>query len=531
MKLPTRGTLPFQCTPLSIADVFWRNVFQSGEQIAFVDSSDVSGLPAEPPFYFTWWDLGCWCASLAEQLTSLGFAKGDRLSSWIPNSLDWILVDIACQTLGVCHAAVDFREPEAVARRLSREVDATFLLTSDRTPLGITLRAIRPADADGTKIDVSLSATTADHQAGQAELSQRVNSIRRQPTDDAPAQILFTSGSTGSSKPVHLSAMNLFSNAMAKLDAAPQRESDLRLNILPFTHAYARTCELSTWILSGCSLAISGNWGSFVRKAARLRPTLVNCVPYLAQRIAQALEADPLSLGGKLRLLQVGGAALPVTLFDRLSSLGLPPICGYGLTETSPVVCSNRDLLQLPGTVGFPVQNTDIRVAASGELYVRGPGVMLGYGNNGKSPIDGDGWLATGDLASIRADGHVVLHGRMNQQIVLSTGYQVDPSLVESRIQLSGLVSHCLVTGDGQPSLTAHIAFHPTTGSGGSFEAAAEDLRDHLAYLLDDLPRHASPQFFKPFPFLIGDNPHLLTAKGTLRRKCVISAIADSRVC
>lgn len=527
MKQPVRGTNALSINALSIVSAFWRNVFQSGARTAFFHSCDPAVDPVESPVEYTWLDLGGLSVELAERLTSLGLREGDRLASWIPNSLDWIILDVACQTTGVCHAAIDFREPEVVARRLADQVGARFLLTSDGAARGISLQATGLPSGRVTAIDLAPPGTAADHRNDSAELARRVSSIIREPADTAPAQILFTSGSTGMSKPVHLSSRNLYSNAMAKLDAAPQRESDLRLNILPFTHAYARTCELSTWILSGSSLAISSRWSDFVVQACRSRPTLVNCVPYLAKRIADTLEADELALGGRLRLLQVGGAALPIALFNRLSSLGLPPICGYGLTETSPVACSNRNERQLPGTVGYPVADTDIRVAPSGELFVRGPGVMLGYGAGLQDPIDADGWLATGDFAEIHPNGHVVLLGRMSHQIVLSTGYKVDPTLIESRIQLSGLVSHCLVTGDGENSLAAFIAFHSSSGPVSTFETRALGLLGQLKSLLDDLPRHAAPQFLKPFPFSIRDRPELLTAKGTLRRNATIGAIRE----
>src|SRR5690606_26169681 len=103
---------------------------------------------------------------------------------------------------------------------------------------------------------------------------------------EAPAQMLFTSGSTGDPRGVLLSHRNLATNALAKLDAAPQRSDDLRLNLLPFAHAYARTCELSSWILSGCQLAIARDWDDLLRQARRLHPTLINLVPYLAERLA-----------------------------------------------------------------------------------------------------------------------------------------------------------------------------------------------------------------------------------------------------
>ena len=111
---------------------------------------------------------------------------------------------------------------------------------------------------------------------------------------------------------------------------------------------------MSTWVLSGGQLAIVSNWESFLLQAQVLLPTLVNFVPHLVNKLVQAARAQTLStqanltasikvlLGGHVRLLQVGGASLPQELWRILADAGLPPLQGYGLTEASPVVCSNR---------------------------------------------------------------------------------------------------------------------------------------------------------------------------------------------
>ncbi len=157
-------------------------------------------------------------------------------------------------------------------------------------------------------------------------------------SEQQPAQILYTSGTIDQPKGVLLSQGNLLSNARAKLAAAPQFATDVRLNILPFAHAYARTCELSTWILSGSQLCIAPDWNTFLSWALELEPTLVNLVPQLVYRLVDHMDAtaSEFPLGHRLRLLQVGGAALRPAVWKRLAARGWPPLQGYGLTETSP---------------------------------------------------------------------------------------------------------------------------------------------------------------------------------------------------
>ncbi len=512
----------------SISTALWLQSIYRGDHDAFTPSE-----PAASPI--TWAELGAAVAFACDHLQRFGVTKGDTIASWMPNSLSWIALDLACQTIGICHAAVDFREPAAKAVQLAEVVSARALIQSGNSDCELDLVV------DDLRGKVSEVTTDRLPALASKELAEFLRRASNSFATSSPVQILFTSGSTGDRKAVQLSEQNLYRNARAKLDAAPQNASDLRLNILPFTHAYARTCELSTWILTGGQLAVAGHWDEFVRRAPTLRPTLVNCVPFLAQRIATILESTPDALGGRLRLIQVGGAALPEALFRRLERLGLPPICGYGMTEASPVVCSGRAGLQRPGTIGYPVSGVDIRIDARSQLFLRGSGVMLGYlGDDHDVPVDDDGWLATGDLAAIRGDGHVVMLGRKSQQIVLSTGYNVDPGLVESRLTLSGLVKHCLVLGNGESQLRALVTFDEQndsqqctkkgsqpqdTSSRASFDAQAAILKSQFSQLFADLPRHAIPAKIQPFPIEILSDSSLLTAKGTLRRNLVLKAL------
>ncbi len=154
--------------------------------------------------------------------------------------------------------------------------------------------------------------------------------------------------------------------------AAPQLASDVRLNILPFAHAYARTCELSTWIISGSQLCIAGDWDMFLKWAPMVEPTLVNLVPHLVYRLHDLLASSSDSaklLGHRLRLLQVGGAGLREDVWRSFAAKGWPPLQGYGLTETSPVICSNRAGQQRFDSVGLPVDGVEVSLDADGVLW------------------------------------------------------------------------------------------------------------------------------------------------------------------
>jgi long-chain acyl-CoA synthetase len=202
---------------------------------------------------------------------------------------------------------------------------------------------------------------------------------------------------------------------------------------------------------------------------SRFEPTLLNAVPAVFQRLQQELERSvstdyrkhelALRLGNKLRCLASGGAGLSSETFGFFQKLGFPIIQGYGLTEASPVVCSNRTEQPLPDCVGRPILHTEIRIDAEQRLYVKGPGVMLGYWNqpSATSRRIANGWLETGDRAEQRSDGTLRILGRTDDRITLSTGYKVDPAAIEQCLVGKFGIRNCMLVGSGQRFLIAIV--------------------------------------------------------------------------
>lgn len=489
----------------SLVDFFWRNAVEAGEKPALWDRRSSSHR------FLTWGQLGNVVAETCRWLESeYQLSAGDRLATLWHNSLDWIVTDLACQTLGWIHVPFDVRESTVVVEQLLDRARAERIL---QFPADIIDAAIRP-HADYPFEPLWLRAR---EQAGHTA-----------------AQLMATSGSTGCPKLVTLSHRNLVTNAWAKLDAAPQSEGDLRLNVLPFAHAYARTCELSAWILSRSRLAIANDWDDWLGLAEQLQPSLVNLVPYLAERLA-VLEATTLErVGQRLRLVQVGGAALPDPLWQQLASLGWPPLQGYGLTEASPVVCSNRAGEQQPGTVGPAVAGTQLRIDADGVLWLRGPQVMLGYWNDPQANsgvLDGE-WLCTGDLAERDGD-RIRIVGRKSQLLVLSIGYNVSPEVIERRLLALGDVEQAVVLGDGCPHITAWLwprttternvadkSEHNKTGQAKTAEQESwlRSVAMRIAEACNDLPKHAVPRDLRLLPQPLSASTGTLTRKGTPNR-------------
>jgi len=139
---------------------------------------------------------------------------------------------------------------------------------------------------------------------------------------------------------------------------------------------------------------------------------------------------------------------------------------GYGLTETSPATNSNTPEAQKIGTVGRPIPGCTIRIAADGEVLVKGHVVFQGYWNNEtatKEMIDEDGWLHTGDIGALDDEGFLAITGRKKDLIITSAGKNVAPAVLEDRLRAHWLVSQCLVVGDARPYIAALVAIDPET--------------------------------------------------------------------
>jgi long-chain acyl-CoA synthetase len=160
-------------------------------------------------------------------------------------------------------------------------------------------------------------------------------------------------------------------------------------------------------------------------------------------------------MGGRMRLAVLGGAPLDPAIAWLFVGLGLPVLQGYGMTEASPVVSVNRPDSNVPESVGEPLANVEVKIAASGELRVRGPSVMKGYWNNPEASaksLEG-GWLHTGDLAEIK-DRRIFIRGRLKDVLVLSNGEKLPPQDVELAILGDPAFEQAILVGEGRPFLT-----------------------------------------------------------------------------
>lgn len=399
---------------------------------------------------YSWSDVQQWMFQMAECLLDHGVSTGDRVVNLYPNGLNWAILDIACSGINAIHAPLDPRLSFLQKRACIEQLD--------------------PKVAFIPQISDEFSVQTLQFEPMNSRLRSPASSFNLPYSPQDVANILFTSGTTSEPMGVMLSHQNLVSNAMAKLDAMPQRPDDHRLNILPFAHAYARTCELSTWIMSGSSMETANSMESFFHVVEASKPSLINGVPRLFDCVVDRWRAFGLTrdglkrvLGSRIRQLASGGAGLQEATRVRFADAGFPIFQGYGLTETSPTVCSNRASTNgsdacLEG-VGPVVQGVEVRIDEDSRLWVSGDGVMHGYWKRPDATQNRivNGWLDTGDLAEWLPENNcdspraLRILGRADDVLVLSNGYKVNPIRIEQEVCQRVGFEHCLVVGNGRP--------------------------------------------------------------------------------
>lgn len=466
---------------------------------------------------FDWWQVGEQVARWRAALAAERLRVGDRVAVLLRNSIEWVVFDQAAHYLGLVVVPLYTEDrPDNVAYILDDAQCALLLVQSvnhwQRLAPSLTqhatLRRVLVLDADALDIGDARVRSVADWLPDDAMLPSPL------PTDPhALASIVYTSGTTGRSKGVMLSHHNMLSIAHAALTMVDCYQQDVFLSFLPLSHTLERTGGYYLPMMAGASVAFARSIAQLAEDLQTVRPTVLIAVPRIFERVycriqdqmacapvvrralfglavatgwrmfqyrqgragwSPSLILWPLleklvatkvwcKLGGRLRITVSGGAAIPLPVTRLFIGLGVPLLQGYGLTETSPVLCVNTLQDNDPASVGLALRGTELRIGEDDELLARGPGVMLGYWNNHAATaqmIDADGWLHTGDQARID-NGHVYITGRIKDILVLSNGEKVPPADMEAAICLDPLIDQALVVGEGKPYLAALLVLNP----------------------------------------------------------------------
>ncbi len=325
---------------------------------------------------------------------------------------------------------------------------------------------------------------------------EMINSVELFPADKLPAinpeemaKIIFTSGSIGRAKGVVLSQKNLASNLMNMTRMINIKSDDKFLSVLPIHHTYECTCGMLCPLYCGSSVHYARSLKTITEDLQKVKATILLAVPLLYdkmyKRIMKSISDDkvkskivPLLIktsnvigrsgakrkifkelhekfGGNIRLFIAGGAAPDPKVAKGLREFGFNFVQGYGLTETSPILALNRLDNFKDNAAGLPLPNIELKINnpssdGVGEIYAKGPSVMIGYYKNEKLTNEAfeNGWLVTGDLGSFDEDGFLHINGRKKNVIISRTGENVFPEEIEDILNRNPLVLESFVYGE-----------------------------------------------------------------------------------
>ena len=450
--------------------------------------------------------------AVAKGLVAKGVEPGDPVGIMSHTRYEWTLLDFATWAAGAVPVPIYETSSAEQVEWIVTDAGVTVVVAENAELAAVvrgvqdsapTLREVLSID-DGAIADLTAAGAHVD----DAEITRR----RGLAGLDDVATIIYTSGTTGRPKGAELTHGNFASLATNAVAAVPEvfAEGGRTLLFLPLAHVFARFIEV--FAVAGGS--VLGHWGdvkTVTNGLGTFKPTFVLAVPRVFEKVYNSAEQKA-AVGGKLKIFQwatataiewsraqdTGGASLWLNLQHMVAGklvygkllealggeirfavsgggplgerlghffrgVGLTILEGYGLTETTAPTSVNRPAANRIGTVGTQLPGCGVKIAADGEILLKGVHVFRGYHGNAEATaetFDGE-WFRTGDLGALDDDGFLSITGRKKEIIVTAGGKNVAPAALEDRIRAHALVSQCVVVGDNRPFIGALITLDP----------------------------------------------------------------------
>ncbi len=498
----------------SIAAMFFEQVSRSGDRTFLRHKQDGRWRD------LSWRTVAARARNAAKGLMALGVAPGDRTGILSENRPEWVIADLATVCAGAADAPIYSTNTAAQCAYVVRDSGAAVVFVSTAAQLA-KLLAVRdtipgahhlvcfeepPSRGGGVMTMAELEARGASSGL-DAELDGRIRAL----TPDVLLTLLYTSGTTGEPKGVMLTHGNLLANCEAARKHVYVDERDSIVSFLPLSHSLERLAGYYLPMLAGATISYAESIEKLVDNIGEVRPTVLVSVPRIYEKVHArfmeqaagargvkkvlirwalrvgdavarerekklepagrlALEYELASklvfsklrerMGGRLRFCVSGGAPLSADIQRFLLGAGIKVLEGYGLTETAPVISVNRlDDFRL-GSTGTVLEGVEVRIAEDGEILTRGPNVMKGYWNRPEETraiLSPDGWLSTGDVGRLDADGFLFVTDRKKDLIKTAGGKYVAPQEIENLLVLQRFVEQVNVVGDERPYCVAVI--------------------------------------------------------------------------
>ncbi len=517
---------------------------------------------------------------VACHLVEIGVRPGDRVLLLSPNRLEWVYSDFGIQAAGAVTVPIYPSTIPATAQRIAADSQAVAVIAADeqmanKLPPGGDLRCVLRMDRE-----------LADWEEGafpEAQLPEVERRLAAIGPEDL-ATIIYTSGTTGDPKGVVLLHRNMVDMARSCLQAFSIGEEDVGLSFLPLSHVLERENGLFVGMMSGLKAYESRGIDHLVEDLRDVRPTIMVSVPRVYEKMFDRVNeqvatapgyrrllfnwavktgrrraegrrafayglADRLVLsklrlaltGGRLRFFVSGGAPLARDVEAFFWAIGIKILQGWGMTETTSGATSNTETAHRYGTVGKALPGVEIRIADDGEILVRGPGNMQGYFRNQSATeevLDADGWLRTGDVGELDAEGFLTITDRKKDLIKTAGGKYVAPQPIEARLQEDPGIERAVVVGDERPYCVAlivpnweHLRLVLKLSGPASEMVADPQVRDYMKKRVDavnaTLGSWESIKYFHLVPEDFSESSGELTPTLKVKRRVVTERYAD----
>ena len=423
----------------------------------------------------------------AKTLQNWGIGRGDRVAILAENRPEWAIADYATMLIGGIVVPIYATLTAEQIAFLLKDAGVRILFLS-------TVEQLRKVESIRSQTQVEQIVIMDDapsanavpmrkiRESGCKDRDPKFDSEARKMGPDDLATIIYTSGTTGQQKGAMLTHGNLTANVMVSMEGFPvEMGKEMYVSFLPLSHVTARHVDYSMFF-RGITLAYQPEITKLLETLSEVQPTLFVAIPRVYEKIRAGAEAKaskglkrsifqwamrvgrknretilrakaPKSpswqlanklifskirhvMGGKARCFISGGAPLGRDLAEWYADMGIRIHEGYGLTETSPVIAVNTPAEHRIGSVGKILPNLEVKIAADGEILVRGPSVFQGYWNRPEetaNAFEGD-WFKTGDIGAVDADGYLSVTDRKKDLIKTSGGKFIAPQPIESAL-------------------------------------------------------------------------------------------------
>lgn len=450
---------------------------------------------------------------ISRALIQLGVTTNDKIAIIsTTNRTEWNICDIGILQTGAANVPIYPTITKEDYEYILNHSEATYCFVSDAVVLeklnqikaNTKLKAVFTFDEIDNEKNWKELLELGDDSSNQAELEKRKNDI----TTDDIATLIYTSGTTGKPKGVLLSHKNLVSNVLAVYNRMPLTVGqDKALSFLPLCHIFERMM-IYLYQYSGISIYYAESIEKITDNLMEIRPQAMTAVPRLYEKIYDkiitkgtalsglkkgiffwaidlGLKYEPYNgnswwyrkklvlakklifskwqqaLGGNIKIMVSGGAALQPRLLRIFLAADLPIMEGYGLTETSPVIAVNdlRNKGLKIGTPGKPIDGVTLKIAEDGEILIKGANVMKGYYKDEAKTTEviSNAYFHTGDIGEIDAEGFLKITGRKKEMFKTSGGKYVVPTLLENQLKQSRFIEQAMVVGEGEKMPAAII--------------------------------------------------------------------------